>query len=456
MKKSFFPNFTVLIFISLFCSPLPTENTLNSNSIRLSLEKVLRDSAVYSGKPILAIIESSDSTVFSDLAWHTGMGKLIIPEKMINRYSKKFEVYLYWKNYPSKKDIETNSYYDTVFVTVGGNLKESNKVRVEVTNLPVIIDSVLIGDTVFNGMDTCYKYQVKNKFTDLPVRFYARDLDGKIPDITFSGNRSPIMQSSTIPLQMTYTVPAGNFNDTIHFLVFDHLGGSEYRDVNIKRYAVNLPPVIDSIVCEDTTLKGSSLYHVGFATIDTLSIKAYVHDPEGTDVKCTWKAYARYRVEKDDLNNNNNIGYVCTTSVCREIHKDTTIILDTLKLVAKDAQNDSTEVKIVLIKGKLNYPPTVKSIQVKDSVFTNPDSIISYKINYSTAYQIKITTYDSENDSLIIKWSGVPLSQLTEISDTTAVFTSTEAQITDTLIVTVSDSNMAVVRKLVLKTPIDK
>lgn len=452
MKKQTFKLFVVLAFIALFCAPLPTDNEAGKHTIRLSLEKIERDSAVFSGEPIRAIVETGESTYFSTFAWHTGMGKLIIPEQMINKYAKQFEVYLYWKNYPSRKDVALNSYYDTVFITVGGNLKESNKTRVRVTNLPVTVDSVLIGDTVFNGEQKIWKYMVRDKNSEVPIRFYARDLDGKIPDITYSGNKGTILQSSANLLQMTYMVPTGNFNDTIHYLIFDHLGGNEYRDLNIKRYAANLPPVIDSIVFEDTILKGSNLYHIGFPSIDTLKLQAYVHDPEGTDVSCTWKAYASSRI-KSDLVRDNKIMYVCTTGVCRQVHKDTTILIDTIKIVVKDVNNDSAVVKIEVVKGDINYPPYFEKILINDSIFAAPETLIVYPIEFSSSYRVKIKAGDPEDDSLEVKWTGVPLAQLSEVSDTGAVFTSSEAQLSDTLSISISDNDFTVIRKVLLLAP---
>lgn len=455
MKKTNFQIIALLVTIAIFCSPLPTENTSGLNSIRLSLEKVERDSAVYSGKPIHTIVETADSTYFSDFAWHTGMGKLIIPEGMVNRYAKRFEVDLYWKNYPSRKDIQSNSYFDTVFITIGGRLKESNKVSVRVTNLPVIIDSILIGDSVFNGVENFLRYQIRSKNADIPLQFYARDLDGKMPDLTFSGNTGRIQLSNTNNLLMTYTLPSGYFNDTIHFLIFDHQGSSEYRDINLKRYAANLPPVVDSIVFEDTTLKGANLYQVGFPSFDTLRIKAYAHDPEGTDISCTWKAYVSNRIRNDVLLSN-QISYVCTTGLCKNVHTDTTILIDTLKLVVRDNHNDSTVVKIELVKGAINYPPVINAIYIEDSIFTNTDSIIRFPIEYSSKYNIRVIKADPESDTLNVKWTGVPLSQLSQISDTSAVFSSTEAQITDTLVISVSDKKTVVEGKVVLISPVDR
>lgn len=355
MKKTTLEFLVLLVAMTLFCSHAPTENNSDPNLIRLSLEKEDRDSAVFSGKPIPAIVETEDSTIFSDFAWHTGMGKLIIPQGMVNRFAKRFEVELYWINYPSRKDIQTNSYFDTIFITIGGGLKESNKVIVKVTNLPVIIDSIMIGERVFKGNETDIRYPVKGTGTEIPVQFFARDLDGKNPDLAFSGNNGKIIQSGVNPMQMTY-VPlgimndTGIINDTIHFMVFDHQGSSEYCDIRIRCYSVSLPPVVDSIVLGDTTLKGANHYRIGFPFIDTIRIKAYAHDPEGDDLYFGWSENIGYWIKNDLLVN--QVTYICTTGICKENIDSNAIFIDTLKLVVKDYLNDSSVVNIELFKGR--------------------------------------------------------------------------------------------------------
>lgn len=313
MIKMVFEIFALFIVVNLLCSPAPTEVSSDSeSSIRLSLEKVERDSAVFSGKPILAIVETDDSTVFSDFAWHTGMGKLIIPQGMVKKNAKRFEVNLYWINYPSRKDNLTNSYFDTVYITIGGGLRESNKVRVKVTNLPVIIDSIMIEDNVFNGSDKHIRYQTRDDETELSVQFFARDLDGKVPDLTFSGNKGKIMQSNVNPMQMTYNMALGVIIDTIHFLIFDHQGSSEYRDVFISSYVKNIPPVVDSIVLGDTTLKGDRHYVFSFSKMDTLKVKAHAYDPEGDELTYFWSSTGHNLIKIDD-DTGEEMSYVCTT-----------------------------------------------------------------------------------------------------------------------------------------------
>jgi hypothetical protein len=367
MKKMILEFITLLIAISLLCSPAPTENSSESNPIRLSLEKADRDSAVFSGKPIRAIVDTDDSTFFSDFAWHTGMGKLIIPQGMVSRYAKRFEVDLYWVNYPSRKDIQTSSYFDTVYISIGGGLRESNKVWVKVTNLPVIIDSIMIEDKVFSGSDKTVRYQINNSGNEISVQFFARDLDGKVPDLTFSGNIGKITQSIVNPMLMTYNIPSGAFCDTIHFLVFDHQGSSEYRDVYISSFAKNLPPVIDSIVVEDTTLKGASNYRLFFSLIDTLKVQAYAHDPEENELNYSWSAGFSNMYKVDTLSDD-QMSYICTTGDCKQIQTDTSILIDTLKLLVRDNYGDSLNVNIELFKG----PQQKRDVKTSDSIFIKP------------------------------------------------------------------------------------
>ena len=86
--------------------------------------------------------------------------------------------------------------------------------------------------------------------------------------------------------------------------------------------------------------------------MDTLKVKAHAYDPEGDELTYFWSSTGHNLIKIDD-DTGEEMSYVCTTGDCQDTLKETTVVIDTLKLVVKDIYNDSSVVNIELIKGKI-------------------------------------------------------------------------------------------------------
>ncbi|MBN1576068.1 MAG: hypothetical protein JW913_05925, partial [Chitinispirillaceae bacterium] len=202
----------------LFCAPMSTDPSEGEATLlELSLEEPGRTSAEFSGAPIEALIELDRDTVFNALYWRTGKGDPPrCADTVFEKAAKKFAVQLFWTKYPLFRDSLDSSYYDTVWVSMGGGLKKSNKVRVKVTNLPVVVDSARFDSLFLLGQDTVWRCSLPPVMkASYRLYIYARDLDRKTVSLRINGNKGKIIRSDVTSLEMEYQPPEGDFIDTI-------------------------------------------------------------------------------------------------------------------------------------------------------------------------------------------------------------------------------------------------
>ena len=142
---------TAVFSMALTCNP-PSAPPLSPYAVTLSLETEGRTTATFSGALIKAIVETPDTVNFDDINWHCGLGTAHRPADIAPGQRLVLDsVMLEWTKIPLTKDTAKgehhNQYYDSVYVTTGGGLHTSNVVRVYVTNLQPVFDSIKVGDT---------------------------------------------------------------------------------------------------------------------------------------------------------------------------------------------------------------------------------------------------------------------------------------------------------------------
>lgn len=419
--------------------------------IQFSLEVSGRDTASFSGQPVKALIVLKDNINFSELAWNTGEGSISVPDSIIGKTAKSFEVDLIWKSYPAKMDLQDKCFYDTVFVSIGGGYQTSNKVQVKVTNLPVVLDSIRIGDTFYNEIKKVCRYRLDESSEDISLQFFARDLDEKIPDITFAGNFKGVIEqlNPQSPLELLYSVPADEFDDTITFLIYDHEGSQVYRSVILFR-DYNKPPVIDSISVQNQILKGSkSIYNVALPAFTQLDLQAFAHDFNGTVSRFSWKAIRPGSLKWDSIQTD-RAQYFCQTCG-QDTLRDTAVMIDTVTLTAFDNRGDSTFCRMEILKGELNNPPVLDMISINDTLLALQDTIISYQVSGPCAYNIKMRTSDPDSNQLTVLWSGVASSRLSSISDSGIIYTTSASLGRDTLVISISDRQLTTRQRIVFQ-----
>ena len=458
MRKIKFPItcFSAVLLFLLNILSCENNNPANINetkeqSIQFSLEVQGRDTASFSGQPVKALIVLKDKINFSELAWNTGAGSISVPDSIIGKTAKSFEIDLIWKSYPAKMDLQDKCFYDTIFVSIGGGYQTSNKVLVKVTNLPVVMDSIRIGDTFYNEIKKVLRYRFDEGSKDVSLQFFARDLDQKTPDITFAGNFKGLLEqlNPQSPLELLYSVPAEEFDDTITFLIYDHEGSQVFSSLILFRDHNN-PPVIDSISVQDQILKGTqSIYKFALPAFIQLDLQAFAHDFNGTVSRFSWKAIRPGSLRWDSIGTD-RAQYYC--QACgQDTLRDTSVIVDTVTLTAFDNRGDSTSCRMVILKGELNNPPVLSMISINDTVLELQDTIINYQASGPCAYDIKLHASDPDSNELTVLWSGVASSRLSSISDSGVIYTTAASLGRDTLVISISDRQLTTRQKIVFQ-----
>ncbi len=456
MKISTGIGFAVVGIIFMFwlhCSPVSSDPSSGEGAalLRLSLEEIGRTSAEFSGAPIEAIIELDADTGFGFLNWHTGQGEPLYPDTIFSMKAKRFSLPLFWMKYPLYKDSIDSSYYDTVWVSMGGGLKKSNKVRVRVTNLPVVVDSARFDSLFLLGQDTMWQCSLPVVLkTSYKLLFYARDLDKKVPEIRVLGNKGKIILNQTKPLDMEYQPPAGDFIDTIRIVAFDQMRGQAIRTLILNHITPNILPFIDSVQVKTTMLKGSSIaggvYRVGFTAFDTLRLRCFAHDSSGTIRKTAWSTGEN--ILKIDSTNSMRATYICSTKTCRDTLTDSSVVVDTITIKVFDDRGDSTVRRIELSRGEINQPPYVKSLLLDEKGVDFSDTTGTVTTVGGVAHLLKLDAADPEKKTLTVNWTGSPSSRFSQKTDSTIRYSAPPVNDTDTVSVTISDSLLTIRRTI--------
>lgn len=435
----------------LFCAQLSTNSDGDGEPavLRLSLEEVGRSEAEFSGAPIEAIIELDVDTPFHYLHWHTGKGNLLYPDTILDDKAKRFSIQLFWKEYPQVLDTVEDNYFDTVWVTMGGGLKRSNKVRVEVTNLPVVIDSIRLDSILFLGQDTVWNCSLPVVLEPSYMLYlYARDLDGKTPEVEVLGNRGKVILDDIDLLNMIYEPLEGDFIDSMDIIVYDQKGGQAIRKLVIVHMTPNILPFIDSIRIASTMLRGTSgnRYQVGFRAFDTLQIRLYAHDSLGTIEDVYWDAEENLLVP--DTASALRAVYICTTETFLDTVDDTSYAADEITITVRDNRGDSTTAVVQLFHGKLNELPVIEKIFIGEDEVALSGALTMIEVSGGLRYVIRLEAKDPEGEELAVSWSAGNGSALSGKSDTAAFYRTPSESDTDTVTVSVSDGKSTVTGKI--------
>jgi hypothetical protein len=432
------------LVIWLLCSQEPAKPEEQNHSLRLSLETEGRDTAVFSGTPIKAIITSDDTVSFDTLNWHTGMGNYYFSSSNIRKRDKLFDVWLHWIKYPLKRDTADNIYFDSIYVTIGGRIKISNAVKVKVANLPVRIDSIRVGTSLFLATDSICIYKIPDTMKVLPLNLYPRDLDGKEVSLNIIDKYNRLKRTIN-PYAFLYSFTEAEFNDTLYFTITDGLGAKAMKSLIIRRIPVNIPPVIDSVTANGIVITSATVNkRFYFKTIDTIKLSVNAHDPDKNGIinRYTWTA-GQNKIELDS-SSSNLARYICQSQTCYNETNNNPFLLDYIMVSAVDNRNDSTTWKIDIFKGPTNHSPVIDSVKAGPTTFKTLDSIYAITLSGNTTYNFAVFAQDSDNNKLITTWSvkkGIIKAGLT---DSTIVYQTPSTMTPDTMKISVSDNDLKV------------
>ncbi len=330
-------------------------------SIRLSLNRVGSREADFTGTPVMAILQFSDTVDFSEIDWHLGKGAYLIPSVWVG---DSLAVPLYWaKGLPLTYDSTAQAPFDSVSVTV--RAVQSNTVKVNVINRAPVIDSIMVGDTSYFVGENIYSRNVFSYEVDTSLHVYitvwAHDLDS---DVLFSAWRAVIdslaLKSFTSSgMKRIYDTPFTNFRDTVFVNIEDGRGGKvDVKLVILRRSGIS-PVVYDSIRVGATTYRGDSARFVHqVVSLDTLGLTVYTRAQQPILI---WGA---------SNGNLDSVGafsatYRCTLSTKTDtLLTDTTVTLDTIRITMTNASLDTARTDIIVVKKPANQRPLIDSITV--------------------------------------------------------------------------------------------
>ena len=199
-----------------------------------------------------------------------------------------------------------DQYDDSPYVQSGGNLPNAGHVRVTVTQDEALVEYVRSeeggggtnGDVDYAYTIAAYSVNTAPVVDDIPAESIAEgstfstiNLDGYVTDVetadediswTYSGNAE--LSVSIVDRVATVSAPNVNWNgsETITFRATDDDASDPLSDSDAAMFTIT--PVNDSPVVAD--IPGQSVSEG--STFATISLDAYVDDPETADADITW------------------------------------------------------------------------------------------------------------------------------------------------------------------------
>ncbi len=426
--------FEFLIVATFFlCTTAPMQSERSGYWVSLTLDDNKNTRAIFSGKPINAFLTFNDSVTFNDIAWHLGYGKIIRPSVAASKKMKTLQVQLYWETMPVKKDTLGN-YFDSIYVSMGGERFRSNNALVVVTNIAPVIDSIKISKRVYSrvapssdSMKYASRFHLKDtifdtvkaydSFPTFSIRVFAHDINSNSPWCEWWG--SGLQHSTVNNFTITYLLPRSNHTDTIGITVRDGFGGNCDKIIFLTSTNYkNRAPVLDSVRVKDSVFAGlfsPVLYTAPF--FDSLIFRAYARDSDAIDnLHALWtdKNPKLAVLRQKDM----TMTWACTSATCKDTAQPGKVnVMDTVTVLVYD--NDSAVVKksIVIVKGAVvsNKQPSFDSLWINDSCakgtgdfyrctatgtdtlrfgffYHDPDSADTVHVSIKAAYSINIQT----------------------------------------------------------------
>ena len=420
--------------ILFICGPLPTGVGPNNYPIQLFLDNGTSTTATFSGEPITAFITLPDSTAFGDIAWHLGNGHYSAQGIAPGKKLKMFKVELDWTSAPSCKDTATKQGFDSIYVSVAGETKRSNSVRVYVTNLPPVFDSIQIGLSSFKTGDTI-RYAISDTLPNVAIKAYVSDLNRDTLKYNWYSARG--VKLPLVPI-VSYPVPKMQFTDTLVVTLYDGKGGQAEKVVVLSKLPPDNPPVIDSVkVGTKTYMQDTAFYLYSVKQIDTALLTVYSHDPDaGDSMTAIWS----HKNPKDSLiaifGKQFQVRLACDPLYVKS--SDSLRTVDTISVAIKDIRGSIAKKTIRIIQGYVKHPPHLDSISVDNSVQCKGSTLLSRDTTIASYRDtIMFRTFASgldTGDTMKLNVKAKQASCVTKLSDTTARYVCKDSVYTDTIV----------------------
>jgi hypothetical protein len=384
--------------IFFLCTPQLSEtDTKPTYPITLTLDDRTSVNATFSGKPITAFCGFRDSTAFGDVAWHLGFGKIQRAPATPPR-SKSMQVQLFWDIMPLKKD-SSGRYFDTVYVSLGGENTRSNPACVIVTNVAPVIDSVKISRRSYAGQDTIRDtLGPYDTLAKMPIRVFARDANLNVLASSWSGGGSSRVETVSGSINANYQLLRDDLVDTLALSVYDRQGGNCDRVIIItSMLSKNRAPLIDSLKVKDTVYtRFVSPPVYAAAVLDSLHFRVWPRDSDaGGTMQAVWAAKnAKQAVVRS---NGFEMTWACTSKTCRDtLTSGGYRVIDTVAVTVRDNMGATVVASVVIVKGA-NKPPLFDSLRVNDSLITGTWTRFSWSACAGDSLRLKIYAHDPDS-----------------------------------------------------------
>ena len=301
---------------------------------------------------------------------------------------------------------------------VGGY--RSNVVKIFIANLPLKIDSIVMGDkdTTFRNADSIYTYMLDSAGSSVKIQVHVRDLNigtKQALNPAWSSSVNSIMPHSHSDstkiayYQLHYPV----LLDTVSLSVDDKNGSTVYKRIAIRNGLVLRGPVIDSVRIGATKYSSvDSIITINLFGFDTLHIGSYSHSYFSKDtLGSRWRSGYPARISDTTAA---QIAYVCAT--CRDtLSTATTIPVDTLRLTISNTARYTKSKRVIINKiGAL--PPVVDSLKVQTTVSTTDTTVIYGILGFDTLTFRMYAHPAIAGDSIAYSWSAGTASRLKAVS----------------------------------------
>jgi hypothetical protein len=255
------------------------------------------------------------------------------------------------------------------------------------------------------------------------------------------------------PSVATYRPLALNFRDTIHIYAYDGNGGSAHRAIIMFRRFTNHRPVIDSIRAGDTLFTGSNpFFRFATAVFDSVPLQVYVHDVDtGEELTYSWQAK-----KVDNMRLNVTVparaSYICPDKSCRDTVTDDIEILDTVRMIVRDACNDSAYRTVYLMHGPFALPPRFDSLRINGVRHAKPDTL---RDTMNTRDSVLIRAYASpffSGDPVTYGWTtgNRYKRKLVMYDDTAAMYRADTGLYSDTITLRAASSGLSDTVRIIL------
>ncbi len=445
----------LLLGIFLSCAPGPVQSD-KTYPIALTLDDKTNTRATFSGKPITAFCTFPDSVAYKDIAWHLGSGKIL---GMVNASAKikAVQVLLYWESMPLKKD-SLGRYFDSVYVSMGGENNRSNDACVFVTNIAPVIDSIKIGRRTYNAQDTLI--DTVRPYDTLPtvlIRIFARDVNQNVLASAWSGSGSSRITEIANSVNANYLLPGARITDTLGLSVYDRQGGNCDKVLLITSLLFkNRPPLVDSVKVRDSVFAGSAAFSVyAAARFDSLQFKVWARDSDAYDImQIKWTGrnpkLAALRSKGADM------VWACTSAICRDTAQTGGArVIDTVTVTVRDKDSIAATTSVIIVKGSVvaNKPPLFDSLLLNDSLIKGSWSQVRWSATALDTLKFRMYAHDPDSlDTARFSIRTRDSLRLVRKSDTAVSYLCGDTLGRDTLSFLLSDKRMESVLKQVLVT----